>query len=223
LILFRHFATLGGWRVGEIAFLYGLSALAFGIAHTLAAGFATFSEQIRRGEFDRILVRPMGAMAQVLASDIQLHRLSGAVQGAIVLGVAMRLVEIDWSVGKVIYLPIVVLSAILLFMALFALEATLCFWTIEATEVVNAFTYGGAQMALYPLHIYDAWLRRLFLFVVPLGLVIYTPSLFVLNKPDPLGLPAWMRFVAPVAAVGFALLASIAWRVGVRHYRSTGS
>ena len=222
-ILFAHFETLGGWRVGDVAFLYGLSTLAFGIAHAVASGFAAFSEQIRRGEFDRVLVRPLGSMLQVLASDLQLRRLGESLQGIVALLIAFRLVDLEWTTGRALYLPVVVVSAVLLFTALFALEATLCFWTTEATEVVNAFTYGGSELASYPLHVFDAWLRRLFLYFIPVGFVIYLPALYLLDKPDPLGLPAVTRFLAPIAAAAFALLAGAAWSVGVRRYRSTGS
>jgi ABC-2 type transport system permease protein len=223
VILFDTFPTLGGWTLGEIAMLYGLSSFSFGIAHTLAGGFTTFSDLVRRGDFDRVLVRPVGSLVQTLAAEFQLHRLGWALQGALTLVIAFRLLALDWTPGKVIYLPVVVLSAVVLFVALFSLEATLCFWTTEGTEVVNAFTYGGSHLAQYPLHIYDAWLRRLFLFVIPLGFVVYTPSLYLLDKPDPLGLPTWTRFVALPAAVVFAVIAGALWRVGVRHYRSTGS
>jgi ABC-2 type transport system permease protein len=110
-----------------------------------------------------------------------------------------------------------------LFTALFTLEATLCFWTTEGTEAVNAFTYGGTTLAQYPLQIYGDWLRRLFLWIIPLGLVIFEPALFLLGKPDPLGLPAFVRYISPVAAILFAIVAAFLWRTGVRHYRSTGS
>lgn len=222
-ILFRHFDRLGGWRVGEIAFLYGLSAVSFGLAHTMAGGFSIFSQLIVRGDFDRVLTRPVAPMLQVLTSDLQLRRLGGVVQGAIAFGLAARLIDLPWSPGRVLYLPVVIVSATVLFGALFALEATLCFWTTEGTEVVNAFTYGGAQLTLYPIHIFDVWLRRLFLFVIPLGFVIYAPALYLLDKPDPLGLPAITRFLAPLAALAFSIVAGIAWRIGVRHYRSTGT
>ena len=222
-IIFGHFETMAGWRVGEIAFLYGLSGLAFGIAHLLAAGFSTFSQMVVHGEFDRVLVRPVGTMLQVLASDVQLRRVGDVLQGAVALAIAFQLVDLDWTLGRALYLPVVVLSAAILFLALFSLQATLCFWTTEATEVVNAFTYGGRDLTRYPVHIFDVWLRRLVLFVIPFGFVVYAPSLYLLNRPDPLGLPPFARFLAPVAALVFALLAAAAWRLGVRHYRSTGT
>jgi ABC-2 type transport system permease protein len=40
-------------------------------------------------------------------------------------------------------------------------------------------------------------LLRLFLWVVPLGFTIFMPALYLLDKPDPLGLPGYSRFVAP--------------------------
>ena len=144
-------------------------------------------------------------------------------QGAIVLGAAIRVGDIDWTVGKLVYLPVVIVSAVLLYAALFSIEATVCFWTTQGTEVINAFTYGGSDMAQYPLHIYQGWLRGFLLFVVPIGFVIYLPSLYLLDKPDPLGLPSVAPFLAPVAAVAFALVAAAFWGLGVRHYRSTGS
>jgi ABC-2 type transport system permease protein len=223
LILFSHFGTIGGWGVRDVAFLFGLSSLTFGIAHFLGSGLAAFSTLIHQGTFDRVLVRPVGTLLQVLASDIQVRRLGEAVQGAIVLGVAIWLGDIDWTTGRLLYLPVVILSAILLYASLFAIEATLCFWTTQATEVINAFTYGGSDMAQYPLHVYQAWLRNFLLFVVPIGFVIYLPSLYLLDKPDPLGLPAVAPFLAPVAAVAFALVSGALWSLGVRHYRSTGS
>jgi ABC-2 type transport system permease protein len=221
--LFDHFGALGGWTVGEFAFLYGTSSLSFAVAHVFASGLAGFSEQVRRGEFDRLLTRPMSAFLQVLASDVQLRRLGGLVQGVVALAIAFRLTDIPWTPGRVAYLPIALVSAAVLFVALFSLDATFSFWTTEGTEAMNAITYGGSYVAIYPLHIFDDWLRTLFLWIVPLGFVVYFPALYVLDKPVPLGLPGWLRFVAPFAALGFWLVALWLWRLGVRRYRSTGT
>lgn len=223
LILFSHFGTIGGWDVEEVAFLYGLSCVSFGIAHLLGSGFSSFSTLIQQGTFDRVLVRPVDTLLQVLAADLQIRRLGETIQGAIVLGGAIRVGDIDWTLGKLVYLPVVILSAVLLYLALFSIEATVCFWTTQGTEVINAFTYGGSDMAQYPLHIYQGWLRTFLLFVVPIGFVIYLPSLYLLDKPDPFGLPLVAPFLAPVAGTAFALVAGAFWSLGVRHYGSTGS
>ena len=105
----------------------------------------------------------------------------------------------------------------------FVLGATFCFWTVQAKEVTHVFTYGGDGVASYPLDIYRGSIRRFFTFVVPLAFVNYEPALFLLGRPDPLGLPAFARLLSPLAALIMALLARYAWRQGVQHYQSTGS
>jgi ABC-2 type transport system permease protein len=60
-------------------------------------------------------------------------------------------------------------------------------------------------------------------FVVPLAFVNYYPVLYVLGKPAPLGLPGWTGLLAPLVAAAMAGLGALAWRSGIRRYRSTGS
>jgi ABC-2 type transport system permease protein len=77
-------------------------------------------------------------------------------------------------------------------------------------------------MAQYPFDIYSTWLRRLLGFVVPLAFVCYFPALYVLGKPDPLGLPRILEFASPAVALAAAGVAGLVWQVAVRHYRSAG-
>ncbi|HEY7175036.1 MAG TPA: ABC-2 family transporter protein, partial [Micromonosporaceae bacterium] len=53
--------------------------------------------------------------------------------------------------------------------------------------------------------------------------VAYYPALTMLRRPDPIGLPAWTGWLSPAVGVSACACAALVWRVGVRHYRSTGS
>jgi len=109
------------------------------------------------------------------------------------------------------------------FLGVVVLQATSAFWTVEGLEVWNAFTYGGVTMSQYPLAIYRPWFRALFTFVIPLACVNYFPGVAILGRSDPLGAPAWLGWIAPLAGPVFLILCLQVWRIGVRHYRSTGS
>jgi ABC-2 type transport system permease protein len=87
---------------------------------------------------------------------------------------------------------------------------------------VNAFTYGGSFLTQYPVSIFGPWVRRLLAFVIPMAFVCYFPALYVLDKPDELGLPHWLSFASPAVAVLTVLVAGLLWRNAVRHYRSAG-
>jgi ABC-2 type transport system permease protein len=223
LILFNYFGELAGWRAGEVALLYGLAMVAFGLSEMVAAGFDVFPRAIQQGEFDRVLLRPVGIFVQVLAADFQLRRLGRTAQGGLALALAMAWTPIVWTPLKVFYLLVVLISGFVMFSALLVLGAVLCFWTVQSIEIINTVTYGGTEMASYPLPIYHDLLQRFFTFVVPLAFVSYFPALYLLDRPELQGLPNWLPGATPVAAAVLALTAWLAWRVGVRHYQSTGS
>jgi ABC-2 type transport system permease protein len=223
LILFNYFEELAGWRAGEVALLYGLTMVAFGLSEMVAAGFDIFPQAIRQGELDRVLLRPIGIFVQVLAADFQLRRLGRVSQGGLALALAMAWTPIAWTPLKVLYLLVVIVSGFVMFSALLVLGAVLCFWTVQSIEIINTVTYGGTEMASYPLPIYHELLQRFFTFVVPLAFVSYFPALYLLDRPEVQRLPGWLPGMTPVAAVMLALVAWLAWQVGVRHYQSTGS
>jgi ABC-2 type transport system permease protein len=99
----------------------------------------------------------------------------------------------------------------------------LAFWTVESLEVANTLTYGGVTAAQYPLEIYSRWLREFFTFVVPLSCVAYFPIVGILGINDPLGAPRWFLYVSPLSGFLFLSTSLIIWRLGERHYTSTGS
>lgn len=59
--------------------------------------------------------------------------------------------------------------------------------------------------------------------MVPLAFVNWVPALYVLGREAPAGLPWWAAFASPLVAVVCTGLAGLAWRAGLRSYRSTGS
>jgi ABC-2 type transport system permease protein len=223
LALFSHFPALAGWSLQEIALLYGISGLGIAIADMLIGHIDMINLDIRSGQFDVVLLRPVSTLLQVMASDLALRRLGRIAQAAAVLVYALAVADIQWNPLRVILLPVGIACGALIFGATFVLGGCLTFWTIGSAEVANTFTYGGNTMTSYPLNIFGPWLRRLLAFAVPLAFVTYFPGLYLLDKPDPLGFPTAFQFLAPVVALAFAALTGFAWRSSVRHYRSTGS
>lgn len=223
LILFQTFGELAGWQVGEVAFLYGLVSVAFSLADMLGEGFDEVSTLVRTGQFDRVLTRPLPPFVQVMASQFPLRRLGRLVQGVLAICLAQRWGELEWTLLRVLVFVSAIGTTALIFLAVLIMGAALCFWTIERTEVQNVFTYGGTELASYPVHIYSRWLRWVFLYMMPLGLTTYYPAIYVLGKPDPLGLPGWVQFASPLVAAVFFTASLWMWRFGLNHYKSTGS
>ena len=225
VLVLQRFDGVGGWSIGEVAMLYGLVGSSFKLLETVGAGLDPhdFGEQVRLGRFDQILLRPAGLMTQVLAGKFDLHRVGQVIEAFLIFGVGVALAGVVWTPAKLAYLPLVFLGQMAFFAGLYLIGSTITFWTVDSIEAMNVLTYGGQEMMSYPMHIFQPWLRRTFTYVIPAIFLNYYPALYLLDRPDPLGLPGWSPFVAPL--VGMTVLAAAwrFWRFGLRHYGSTGS
>lgn len=223
LVLFTQVRTLGGFAGPEVLLMYGLSAIAFGLADLLFGGAEELSDQIRRGEFDVLLLRPLGTLPQLLTLDVGLRRLGRAGVGLGVYLWALAALEPYWTPARAALAVTAPLVGAAILGAIFVATNSVSFWLVDGQEVANAFTYGSNFSTSYPITVYGPWLRRLLCFAVPSAFVAYFPALALLDRPDPLGLPSALRWCGPVAALAAAGVAALVWRAGVRHYQGTGS
>lgn len=223
LLMFSRVDSLGGWSLPEVAFLYGLSATAFGVADLVLGSMDVLGSRIRDGSFDTLLVRPAPVLAQVGADRFALRRLGRITQGAVVLGWATVSVDVHWTAAKLLLLPLMLGSGAVIFCALFVAGAAFQFLAQDAAEVQNAFTYGGTTLLQYPPTVFGKDFVRGVTFMLPLAFVNWVPAAYVLGRPYPLRLPEWTVWSPPLVAVVCCALAGLAWRAGLRSYRSTGS
>lgn len=218
--LFERFGELRGWTFHETALCYGVIHMAFSIAECFVRGFDAFSRLIVRGDFDRLLVRPRGTVIQVLGSNFEFTRFGRMLQSAVVIGIAVPELAIQWTPAKVMTLILMVFGGVIVFSGIYMLAAAFCFWTVQGLEAANIFTDGGREMAQYPLDIYAKWVTRFFTFIIPFGAVSYLPLLYILDRADG---PDLLYMAMPLASLLFLAPCLVVWHFGVRHYRSTGS
>ncbi len=221
--LFDRFGSLQGWRLEEVAFLYGVVNISFAISDAASRGFDLFGNMVKSGDFDRLLVRPRSTALQLAGQELTLRRIGRLAQGVAVLAWASFGLGIEWSAPSVALLTFAVAGGVCMFFGLIVLQATLAFWTTETLEIMNVVTYGGVETTQYPLPIYRDWFQKLFTFGVPLACVSYFPSLAIMGIADPLGSPLWFQYAAPLIGVAFLAVALRVWRFGVSRYLSTGS
>lgn len=223
MIMFSHTDVLGGFTVGEVALLYGTTSTSLGLADLLFGSLDRLGARVRDGTLDALLVRPVPVFAQVTADRFALRRLGRISQGLLVLIWALTQVDVDWSWWKLILLPVTVLSGLGIYGAIYTCGAAFQFWANDASEVQNAFTYGGDTLLQYPPTIFAKELVWGATFIIPLAFVNWLPIGRILGRDDPLGLPGWLDFASPAVAALACALAALAWRAGLRGYRSTGS
>jgi ABC-2 type transport system permease protein len=220
-IMFSHLDDLAGFSLAEVAFLYGASSVGLGIADTLIGSVERIGDYVRSGRLDQMMTKPVPLLVQVCADQFTLRRLGRITQAAIVFGWAAAYV--DWTPARLVVAVSMIISGAAVFFGLFVGFSCIQFWTTDATEFANAFTYGGATVTQYPLSIFPREVMVGLTFVIPVAFVNWYPALFVLGRDDPFGMPAWLQLASPLAAIATVGASLLAWRTGVRHYTSAGS
>ncbi|WP_424089508.1 ABC transporter permease [Micromonospora citrea] len=223
LVLYGVTRELGGFTLRETLVMVGLTAVAFATADLLVGNVERLPRYVRTGLLDAVLLRPLGALPQLLLMDLPLRKVSRALFGLAVWVTALVTAGIDWTPARVALAVVAPLAAVVFFGAVFVATATVSFFWVESGELANSVTYGGRDFTSYPVTVFDGWFRAAFAYGLGFAFVSYQPALALLGRADPLGLPAWAGWAAPGVALLALAGAAAAWRVGVRHYRSTGS
>ena len=86
-LLFQRAPEVAGWTFPEILFLYGFGLIPLSLFNLLSVNLYYFGEvYIIEGKFDRVLLRPVNSLFQVMSEQFNLQSIADTVIGlAIVL------------------------------------------------------------------------------------------------------------------------------------------
>lgn len=216
--MFQRFTNVKGFVYSEVLLCYGIFLMGYTLSEMFARGFDAFAGQVRRGEFDRILLRPRNIIFQVLVSRFEYGRIGRLLQAAVMLVYGICESDVRWTAIKALTVFLMIFGGMCLFSAIFMLCASFSFFTLEGLEFVNVFTNGAIEYGKYPFGVYGKRMLQIITFIIPYALVQYYPLLYLLDRDTN---TAYVFF--PLLALWFMIPAYGMWRFGVRHYQSSGS
>lgn len=216
--MFSRFHTVEGFVYEQVLLCYATVTMAFSLTEMFGSGFQTLPRMLGNGEFDRALVRPSGAIFQVLASKMDFTRVGLLVQSVIVLCWALPKSGVVWTWDKILTLGLMVACGSMVFWGLFLVHAAFSFFTVEGLEFMSLLTYGGKEFGRYPFSIYGKGILKFLTYVIPLALFQYYPLLYLLGREQ-----SMFFMCSPLLGLLFLLPCYAFFRVGLHHYKSTGS
>jgi ABC-2 type transport system permease protein len=219
-ILLR-FKDIRGWTIEEVGVLYGISSISLSLYRLVGSELHDFDKYMVEGEFDQLLIRPVSPLTLLLSRHVDLNRLGGIAQGGLILGYSLSHLPggSGMSSRVIAYLPVSVLSGLLIGLALSLTTATLAFWTERIKDFQSFTIYAPFNSANFPLSVYPGWLKALFFSIIPVAFMNWWPMSYLLGKGG-----TWLSLVLSPLFAALALgLALLFWNVGIRHYHSTGS
>jgi ABC-2 type transport system permease protein len=219
VVLFKKVPQLGGWRFEEVLFLYGFSLIPYGIFNVVSLNLYDFGNNyIIEGKFDRVLLRPIASLFQVLFETFRIESLQEVATGVFCMWWATRHLGLAWTPAKVAMLFFFGLCAGIIYISVFLILSTVSFW-FEDRIGVHPPVWNVMAFGRYPLSIYSGVVQFFLCWVIPFGLASFYPSVRMLGRTIS---PQYAPLV-PVVAVVFLTFAISLWNFGTRHYSSTGT
>lgn len=217
--LFSKVTALKGWSFEQVLLIYGFSLVPLGLFNLVSVNLYGFSDAyIIEGKFDRVLLRPVNALAQVLCESFNVSGLNEIGLGlAVAIWAAVRL-QLELGALDVVALLLLAPTAALVYLGVFLAITSVSFWVEDRMGIAPP-VYNVIRFSRYPLTIYSLPVRILLTFVLPFAWVAYYPATWFVGGAD-LKLVAALTPLVGLVVFGGAVLI---WRRGVRNYTSTGS
>jgi ABC-2 type transport system permease protein len=212
-LFFRHTSQLGGWDYWEIVVLLGVfNALTGVIEAVLRPGIGGLVGEVRNGELDLVLVKPVDAQGFVSFRRLDIWRFSDVALGLALAGYALYRLGRVPSLAQLAAFGLTLAAAAVVVYAIWVLLMSLAFWFVSVENIAVLFDalFEGAR---YPVSAYPGALRFLFVYLIPIAWTTTVPASALTGRLR----PALAVVAAVVAALVFAL-ARLAWRVALRRY-----
>ena len=216
--LFNKFNNIKGFTLYEVLLCFSIIQFGYAINETFFRGIDRFDTLVINGELDRLLLRPRGILLQVLCNEIDIVKIFRVIQALIIMIISLLKLDIIWNITKIITLILMIISSILIFFGIFVLTASYCFITIQGLEIRNLFTDGGKNLAQYPIGIYKKGVMFFFTFIIPYAFINYYPLLYFIDKTNNI-----FYMLSPLLVFVFLIPCFLSFKIGLKHYNSTGS
>ena len=226
-IVLANFRVLAGWSLPAIALLIGLRSMSHGIFVAFLNPIRGVQEQVRRGDLDRMLLRPIGVLYQAaFGGTVELLGFGDFLVGFVYFVYAMVGLHVRWTLPVAAFTVVATFSGVAIEFAVYLASGIVAFWTLQDSPFYALTYLLHERLALYPISIYGHIIQFVMSWVVPIGFINFFPAaVFIAHSrlAMPTGVAAALGWLTPVVAACALAAAVILWGAAVRRYESTGS
>ena len=214
--LFLHISHIGSWnRENFLFFLFWLQSVNCVHAAIVAPNFWNFAAEIRDGNLDFRLLRPLGSLFDVFTAmtrPVTLLTLPFIMGFVIYYGVQLNVSVMGWLMMPFLWLfslVCLVLVEVMISMGLL--------WT-KGGDGINFVRIHCQQFQKWPDFVYPGRMRWAFTRIIPFLAVITFPVRAVIGQGQWWDIP-----ILCVSMIGVWLMTRWLWSVGLRRYESASS
>ncbi len=214
--IFHFTSSLAGYSKYEVIFFFLTFNLMDVLAQAFFRGIYMFQGDIRRGNFDYLISKPVNPLFYCLT------RLTDILDILFLIPIVILLFYVGSQLALVSFLNILaylffVFLGLVIILALHIFSACVTIWTAQSEGIIWLYR---DLMALgrFPPEIFSPLIQILFTFVLPIIVIVAFPVKALLGI-----LPWYWAIFAFVYALGFFTLSLWFWQISLKKYASASS
>jgi len=218
-VLFSKIPPIQGWTLWEIVLMLASIYFTEGVVSFAFEGMWRTLRLINLGDLDRMLLRPVSPILQILTYDLGIHGIGNMLTGAILFGLALGQTHVVWTVDRILFMPVFLISAAAIRTAISFAANSSAFWLTSFYNAFPLMVYQMADFAKYPSTLYSNSIQFFITVVLPYAFIGYIPAVYLFDKA------AWgpLAWLVPLVALWCIFVARAVFYRGLRRYDSPGN
>jgi len=224
-IIYRNVSTIADWNRAEYFGFMATGMLINAIVESLfMPNCANFSELIRTGNLDFLLLKPIDPQFMVSVERMNLAMINQLFLALVLLGYSLSQIDRPVTAMNVLLYVVLVLFGVAFFYCLMIAMASTSVW-FGRNQGLYDFWFYVTVFARYPQQIYTGtplaeFIRVAFSYGLPILLVVTVPARTLLSMTLE---PGWILLWAPLATLALFYLSRRVFFWSIGKYRSASS
>jgi ABC-2 type transport system permease protein len=216
LLLQRNIQGIAGYTTNQVVIFFLTYQFLDTLTQIFFRGVYLFSWQVRSGELDFYLSKPLNPLFRILTGKPDLIDTFFLIPTTVVSFWLISQMQLHVTLSQALLYGALLLNGFMIATALHILVICMGVLTTEVDNVVMLYR-DMTSLSRFPVDIYREPFRTVLFYVIPVGLMITVPAQVLLNLQPSLNILLTLLFGA-----GFFFFSLRAWSYSVKRYTSAG-
>lgn len=215
--LFQKIPSIAGWTLNELIFMFSIIFIVDGFVSVFFDGIWNLSSVVNSGAFDRIILRPISPVLQIVTLGFGPSGIGNILVGIVTLTYCLSQIHTNLSWINLMLILYTVILGIALRVCINLSVVSTAFWTKNGNPIMMA-NQGLSEFSKYPLVIFNKGIQ-LILIIIPYSFISFVPASALFEHS------AWskMIYLSPLVMLYCLFLTNLILKKSILKYESVGN
>ncbi|MDA1079385.1 MAG: ABC-2 family transporter protein [bacterium] len=210
-------SSVAGYSSDEMIVFFLTYQLIDSVAQTLFRNVYVFGNQVRSGELDFLLIKPLNPLFRILTDKPDINDLLFLIPTTLGSAYLLSTLSVTLTTSSLLLFGLLFLNAVIIALALHIIIVAMAISMVEIDGLVWLYRDLSA-LGRFPITIYHESVRLVLFFLLPIGLMLTIPAQVLQNLTPSVSLP--IVFIVTMTLLAASLQF---WKFSLKKYTSASS